>query len=147
MSVTKYWVGTVSREHVLVGVEGGFCQVCQGKKSPLARMKKGDWLIYYSPKESFEGNEPCQKFTAIGKIVDEDVYTFKMSNDFIPFRRNVAYLHGIKEQPIRPLLDRLSFTRGTKNWGMKFRMGLFEISKNDFELIQKYMEKESLDKI
>ena len=35
---TKYWIGTVSREHVRIGVEGGFCQVCHGKKGPLARM-------------------------------------------------------------------------------------------------------------
>ena len=60
-SVTKYWVGTVSKEHVLVGVKGGFCQVCHGKKGPLARMKEGDWLIYYSPKESFGGDEPRGK--------------------------------------------------------------------------------------
>jgi len=142
-ATTKYWVGTVSKEHVLVGVKGGFCQVCHGKKDPLARMKKGDWLVYYSPKESFGGNESCQKFTAIGKIADEDIYKFKMSDNFIPFRRNVTYLNDIKEQSIRPLLGRLSFTQGTKNWGMKFRMGLFEIPKKDFELIQQHMVKES----
>lgn len=71
---TKYWIATVLKEHVFVGVKGGFCQVCPGKKNPLARMKKGDWLVYYSSKEAFGGNEPCQKFTAIGEIADEDVY-------------------------------------------------------------------------
>ena len=46
----KYWIGTVSQEHVLRGVAGGFCQVCHGKAAPLNRMKRGDWLLYYSPK-------------------------------------------------------------------------------------------------
>ena len=142
-ATTKYWIGTVSREHVLVGVEGGFCQVCHGKKGPLARMKKGDWLIYYSPKEALGGNEPCQKFTAIGRIADDRVYQFKMSDNFIPFRRNVTYLNPIKEQPIRPLLADLSFTQESPNWGMKFRMGLFEISEEDFRLIEQCMVKES----
>ncbi len=31
----KYWIGTVSQEHVLRGVAGGFCQVCHGKAAPL----------------------------------------------------------------------------------------------------------------
>ena len=46
----RYWVGVASREHVLLGVAGGFCQVCHGKQAPLARMKRGDWILYYSPK-------------------------------------------------------------------------------------------------
>jgi len=48
--MAKFWIGVVSKEHVLRGVEGGFCQVCHGKKGPLNRMKKGDYLLYYSPK-------------------------------------------------------------------------------------------------
>ena len=45
--MTKFWVGVVSKEHVQRGVKGGFCQVCHGKKGPLNRMKKGDYLLYY----------------------------------------------------------------------------------------------------
>lgn len=36
----RYWVGVVSKNHVLRGVEGNFCQVCHGKGGPLNRMKK-----------------------------------------------------------------------------------------------------------
>ena len=35
----KYWIGTVSKEHVLRGVAGDFCQVCHGKAAPLNRMQ------------------------------------------------------------------------------------------------------------
>lgn len=135
----KYWMCTVSRSHVVIGVEGGFCQACHGKKAPLARMKPGDGIIYYSPKMSMEGSEKCQKFTAIGKIADERIYKFAMSKDFEPFRRNVTYVKDVTEAPIAPLLDKLSFTRGNKNWGMKFRNGHFEIKKEDFDLISKEM--------
>ena len=87
----KYWIGTVSQEHVLRGVAGGFCQVCHGKAAPLNRMKRGDWLLYYSPKISLYGHEKWQAFTACGQIADDTAYPFRMSEDFIPFRRNVVY--------------------------------------------------------
>ncbi|MGB8598595.1 MAG: hypothetical protein WCE88_03760 [Burkholderiales bacterium] len=32
------------------GVAGGFTQLGYGKRAPLACMKAGDWLIYYSPR-------------------------------------------------------------------------------------------------
>ena len=138
-TIPRYWISTVSREHVLVGMEGGVCQVCHGKKGPLARMKKDDWIIYYSPKFSMSGTEQCQKFTAIGKIADDTIYQFKMSEGFIPFRRNVTYLKNVQEQPIRSLLDDLSFTSGKKRWGSSFRLGLFEIPQSDFQLIHEKM--------
>ena len=64
----RYWIGVASRDHVARGVAGGFCQLCHGKAQPLQRMSAGDWIIYYSPKEEFDGNTPCQRFTAIGEI-------------------------------------------------------------------------------
>lgn len=33
----KAWIAVVSRAHVMRGVEGGFAQLCHGKRSPLAR--------------------------------------------------------------------------------------------------------------
>lgn len=70
----RYWIGVASRDHVLKGVNGGFAQLCHGKEAPLKKMNVGDWLIYYSSKESFKGNKPYQKFTAIGRVIDDNVY-------------------------------------------------------------------------
>ncbi len=137
--MTKYWIGVVSRQHVLKGVAGGFAQVCHGKKRPLARMKTGDYLIYYSPKETMQGNEKCQKFTALGQIAGNKPYEFDMGEGFVPFRLDVEY-HPCTEAPIAPLLPLLSFTRSSSNWGGKFRFGLFEISKEDFEIIAEAMK-------
>ena len=71
----RYWVGVASRDHVLLGVAGGFCQVCHGKQAPLARMKRGDWILYYSPKTGMNSGEKVQAFTAVGQIVDDRVYS------------------------------------------------------------------------
>ena len=43
------WLGVVSREHVLRGVEGGFIQLNHGKKASLQRMQANDFIVIYSP--------------------------------------------------------------------------------------------------
>ena len=136
--MTKYWIGVASREHVMRGVAGGFAQVCHGKGGPLKRMQPGDSIVYYSPVEIFGQKNPCQKFTAIGKINKGDPYEFCMSADFIPWRRDVTFVKS-SDASIRPLLERLSFILDEKRWGFPFRRGCFEISKQDFAIIANAM--------
>lgn len=136
--MTRYWIGVASLEHVLKGVAGGFAQVCHGKSGPLRSMKGDDWIIYYSPTTQFGGKEPCQSFTAIGKISPEDPYVFAMNNDFIPWRRNVSFLPS-RQVPIQSLLEKLTFIKDKKKWGFPFRRGCFEIAEEGFLLIAKHM--------
>ncbi len=103
--MTKYWIGIASCEHVQRGIKGGFAQVCHGKIGTLKYMSEGDWLIYYSPTHTFRGKELCRYFTAIGTVDHGDPYTFEMSEDFIPWRRNITFLKS-QEVPIEPLLER-----------------------------------------
>jgi hypothetical protein len=37
-AVTKYWIGVASRNHVRMGMAGGFCQLCHGKAAPMRRL-------------------------------------------------------------------------------------------------------------
>ena len=127
------------RAHVQGGVAGSFAQLCHGKERPLRRMRTGDWLIYYSPRTEREGGTPTRAFTAIGRVVGEDVYPFAMSEAFVPLRRDVRYL-PCREASIAPLLGRLSFIRDKARWGYPFRTGHFEIAAADFELIAEAME-------
>jgi EVE domain len=136
--MTKYWIGVASREHVQRGVEEGIAQVCHGKGGPLKRMKAGDWIIYYSPVEFFGQKEPCRKFTALGKIKDKDPYQFCMSEDFVPWRRDVDFKKA-KETAIEPLIDQLDFLPNKSRWGFSFRRGCFEISQKDFRFIAQKM--------
>ena len=57
-----------------------------------------------------------------------------MGGGFHPFRRDVKWL-GSRPAPIQPLLDRLEFSAGERNWGQKFRYGLFSISDHDIKVI------------
>jgi len=130
----RYWIAVVSRDHTMSGVSGGFMQVCHGRQSPLVRMSKDDWVIFYSPKQSMQSREKCQAFTAIGQTTNDTVYQFQMTKDFKPFRRNVTF-YPCPETSILPLIGDLDFIRNKKRWGYPFRSGFFEISEHDFNLI------------
>jgi hypothetical protein len=101
-------------------------------------MTKGDWLIYYSSRALLESGELLQAFTAIGRMVDDEIYQVEMAPGFVPWRRNVTFLEAT-EKPIRPLLERPSFTTGRANGGYQFRRGHFEISESDFKVIAEAM--------
>ena len=135
----KYWINTVSQDHVLIGEKGGFIQAGHGKQAPLKRLRKGDYVIYYSPKTALDGGEPLRAFTAAAKIKDENIYQVEMSKDFKPFRRNAEY-RKCKETKIEPLIENLEFIKNKKSWGFKFRFGLFEINERDFNLIYNKMK-------
>jgi hypothetical protein len=132
--MTGYWIGVASRDHVRCAVVGGFCQLCHGKAAPLRRLKPGDRIVYYSPREQMRDREVVQAFTAIGEIAKGEAYPFDMGGGFVPYRRAVQF-HNSLEAPIRPLLPRLSFTQDRRDWGMIFRRGVFPIGRVDYEMI------------
>ena len=136
--MTKYWIAVASREHVMRGAIGGFCQVCHGKAGPLHLMKNEDWIVYYSPVEQFGGKEPCRRFTAIGQIAEKAPYQFQMNEEFIPWRRDVHFYQS-QEIPIEPLIDKLSFIQDKRRWGFPFRRGCFSVPTDDFSLIASLM--------
>jgi EVE domain len=134
----RYWVNTVSRDHVKRGVDGGFTQAGHEKATGLKRMAKGDRIVFYSPRTELDGGAPLQSFTALGEIADDEPYQVEMTTDFHPWRRRVTF-SASEEAPIRPLIESLDFIRNKKSWGFVFRRGLFEISEADFHTIERAM--------
>ena len=137
----SYWINTISRDHVLAGVKGGFTQAGHGKNTKLKNLKKGDLLVFYSAKTRFEDGETLQAFTALGEITDSEPYKTEMTPDFHPWRRNMSFFES-QEAPIRPLIDSLTFITNKKRWGFPFMRGLFEIAQQDFERIAAAMNVE-----
>jgi len=130
----NYWIGVVSRSHVQIGVKGGFVQLNHGKKAPLQRLKAGDMLAMYSPRESYPDGPALQAFTAIGTIKSGDVYQVEMSSEFKPYRVDVEFAN-CKDAPVKPLIEQLSFIRSKTNWGAVFRFGYIKVPEADFALI------------
>ena len=130
----KFWIGVASRDHVTNGRSGGFCQLGHGKEAPLRRLGGGDRIVFYSPRASLNAGDPVQAFTAIGEVLPRPPYRADMGGGFHPFRRDVRFM-PMRETPIRPLLEDLSFTRDRANWGFAFRRGCFEITPDDYATI------------
>lgn len=133
-----YWIGVASRDHVKAAIKGGFAQAGHGKMAPVKRMKRGDHILYYSPREGLNAGERVQAFTAIGRVEDDEPHRATQSECFEPFRRNVHYFKA-HDAAIRPLLEELDLTRGRSSWGMVFRRSLFEIEARDFRIIASAM--------
>ena len=124
---TKYWIIVASKDHVKTGLAEGIAQACHGKTSPLKRMLKDDFIIYYSGKQTMGKPEACQEFTAIGKVMDDEIYQVQVSEDFCPSRRNIEFLPS-QDVSILPLIPELEFIPNKKSWGYPFRFGFFEIN-------------------
>jgi hypothetical protein len=137
---TKYWIIVASKDHVKSGIAEGFAQACHGKSSPLKRMRKGDFVIYYSGKLIMWKPEKCQEFTAIGQVEDDEVYPIQLTPDFCPFRRNISFFEH-QDVSILPFINDLEFIKNKQNWGYPFRYGFFQINTHDFNLISSQMLK------
>ena len=131
---TGYWVNTVSRSHVERGVREGIVQSNHGKATGVRQLRRGDLVVFYSPRTDYPEGEPLQAFTALGRVIDDAPFQVEMTPDFHPWRRRMAFL-PVEETPIRPLLDDLDFIPDPAKWGMPFRRGLFRVGEADFRRI------------
>lgn len=132
----RAFIGVVSRTHVARGIAGGFAQLCHGKDAPLARMRPGDYLVYYSPRTALDGGDPLRAFTAIGRIVGDAMYRFDMGDGFVPHRRDVAY-EDAREVKLAEVTHDLHFTQTP--WGLAARRGHFAIDAHDLGVIARAM--------
>ncbi len=131
------WLGVVPRNHVKRGVSLGIAQIGHGKRAPLARLREGDWLVYYSPREDLRDGSPVRAFTAIGRVAD-DVLWQADEEGFMPWRRRVDYLAEARDVPIDPMRSMLDLTSGP-NWGHQLRRGLVPLSERDLQAIRRAM--------
>ena len=134
----RYWINTVSRDHVRAGIEGGFTQATHGRAVGLRRLSAGDLIAFYSPRTSYPEGPPLREFTAIRLALDTEPYQVEMTPSFHPWRRRLRFLPA-EEAPIELLLDELEFIGDRRRWGVVFRRGLFEIGAEDFQRIASAM--------
>ena len=136
------WIAVACADHARRGCAQparGFMQVCHGKCAPLKRVMPGDLVTYYAPTLTMGGKDKCQRFVSMGIVQPGLPYAFDMGSGFVPFRRDVVYVHA-QEAPIAPLLDRLAFVEDRSRWGYKFRFGLFKVNDHDMALIAQAMQ-------
>jgi len=130
----RFWVNTVSLDHVLAAERGGFTQADHGAATRLRRPKAGDGMVFYSPRTALAGGQPVQQFTARGIITGDAPYQVTVSDDFRPWRLAMRF-EPCTPVDAKPLVAQLSFIRDPAHWGLPFRRGLFAIPESDFDLL------------
>lgn len=133
-----YWVNTISLEHVELGVAGGFTQAHHGNSGGLRLLRRGDGIVFYSPRTAMRSGRPLRQFTALGTVAADEPYQVELRPDFQPWRLAVEFEDTHLADP-GPLLEPLSFITDVAQWGLPFRRGLFEIPAADFALIRAAM--------
>lgn len=117
-----FWMGVASAQHARGGRDGGFAQLGHGKHIAVKSLRRGDWIVYYSPREGMGEGVALQAFTTIGRVTTESPYRAEQAMHFNPYRVDVDYLKDATAAPIKPLLDELRLTRDHgANWGIAVR--------------------------
>lgn len=130
------WMGVALAEHARAGRDGGFAQLSHGKHAAVRSLRKGDWIVYYSPREKMCEGEIVQAFTTIGQIISDAPYQVEQTIGFHPFRVDVRYIADAKPASIKPLLTKLDLTRRLgANWGIVMRTAKRKLIEADISLI------------
>jgi EVE domain-containing protein len=138
MDPHHYFIAIAPRDALDAAVAAGYVEVNHGKAAPLERMRNGDALLFYSPRES-EGGNALQAFTALARIRGDALYQAGVEGDSErPFRRPADYL-DVQPVLIRPLIDALAFIRNKAQWGAPLRFGFVQVSRADFACIAQAM--------
>ncbi len=133
-------MGVASAEHARAGLDGGFAQLGHGKHIAVKSLRKGDWIVYYSPREGMGEGETVQAFTTIGRVTSDAPYRAEQAMDFNPYRVDVDYLTDAKPAPIKPLLNGLQLTRDhVSNWGIVMRGPKRKLEEEDMRRIAEAM--------
>ncbi len=131
----NHWIVVASRDHAAIGVKASIIQANHGKRAALDRMRPGDRIAIYSPRETFAKTGRLQAFTALGTVADDRVWQLEVGPGFKPFRRRVEY-EPVEDAPLLPLLERLTFIRNKSAYGAVFRFGIVKVPESDFRVIE-----------
>lgn len=134
----RFWINTVSLDHVEAAAEGGFTQAAHGAKTRLSRPQPGDEMVFYSPRTNLQGGKPVRQFTALATVTGDKPYQAIVSDEFRPWRL-AATFHPCTPVDAKPLVEQLSFITDATHWGLPFRRGLFTIPREDFSKISAHM--------
>jgi hypothetical protein len=132
--MTSHWIGVAAGKHVAAGVQGGFAMFAHGRHEAAKRVQPADWVAYYSPREGINEGAELRSFTAIGVVLPGDPAERQMLPGVTGWCRRMRWLDATPAD-IYPLLDRLSFVKDRRHWGVYFRKSLFKVDGGDFALI------------
>jgi len=141
--IERAWLGVVSADHTRRAVAGGFIQLNHGKRPGVARLRRGDGFVIYSPTDLYGDKTPLRAFTALGIVADDEPYQaapMSMGARGIvePWRRTIAFA-DVTPVSLTEIKDRLHLTT-QPSWGYQLRRGLVSLDPDDFTVLRALMQ-------
>lgn len=136
--MTNYWMLVGPRAQVWEGVVNGYVEARDGLRRPLQQLSPGDGVVCYSPHLEAGRSQPCQRFTAVGRIGEDGIFRARRPGGRPVYRRQASF-EPAREVPLWTLLDALDFVRDDQGWSRSLQSGLRAISAADFERIRAAM--------
>lgn len=139
----RAWLGVVSADHARRAVAQHMIQLNHGKRYNVARLRRGDGFVFYSPTEQRGDRAKLRAFTAIGSIADDEPYLAEEPMHMgargmvRPWRRRVDFADA-HPVGLTDLADALLLTQ-RPSWGYELRYGLVPLSTTDFRVLEKAM--------
>ena len=125
----KYWLISLPREDtehcIKLGVFG------RSQRHVLGKVEQGDKLAFYVTKD--------RKIVALGEATSEYYYDEKKifhADGVFPHRFDFKAERLSAEYDFMQIIDRMSFITNLAYWSVYLRLGLKEISRDDWKLIQ-----------
>lgn len=133
---SRYWIGVIAGEHAAFAAREGICAFSFGKETAVSKLATGDRFAFYSPKTGVNEGSPLQSITAIGTVTGAEPYERNWAGTESKAWVRVADFDDIRITPVKPLIEHLTFVSNPRYWGMAFRRSLFEVSAEDFAILE-----------
>lgn len=128
-----FLIGVAHQAQVEIAKSRGFVAFSHGREAAVRNLSSGDKVIYYSPKSDFDGT-PVRCFTAHATVTADAPHEVEFTPQKQAFVRGASF-DDVREIPVKPMLEDLSFIKNPKHWGMAFRQGKFSIPEPDYRRI------------
>ncbi|MFI1706649.1 EVE domain-containing protein [Streptomyces griseoruber] len=141
----RAWLGVVSAEHARRASRHGWIQLNHGDRRNVARLRRGDGFVFYSPTERLGDRAKLRAFTALGTVADDEphladeVVNMGARGTLRPWRRAVDFAR-VRAVGLHTVTHDLALTR-ERNWGYRLRFGLLPLAVADFEVLRGAMER------
>jgi hypothetical protein len=66
----QFWVNTVSLDHAVAAIRGGFTQADHGANTRLRRVRVGDGMVFYSHRTALQDPESASLRGRLGAELD-----------------------------------------------------------------------------
>lgn len=129
----RYFLFTGPLNHLFHFEKRGYVQQNYNHKKRLQELSEGDYVVLYASNIDNISKKPYRKFMAVGRVIDPKIYTATVKGQKF-YRMKVKFL---KFTPVllSTKINKLSFLRNKKYYGLYLISGFRELSKRDFDVI------------